>query len=227
MRGTLLNTAAVLVGATMGLTLGGFIHAEYQVLTQAAIGIGVIGMGIKLSLESKNVLIPVGSLILGVLFGHLIGIQNGVEALGSAAKGWFGDSSGTFESAFVTPSLLFCVGPMTLLGCLEDGLEGKIELLGLKSILDGVSALFFAATLGPGVLLSAVTVFVVQAPLTLAAKQLAPLRKKPYLLAEISATGGLILMVIGLNLLGVTKLPSADFIPALLFAGLSAKFFAR
>lgn len=184
-------------------------------------------MGIKMSLESKSVLIPVGSLILGVLCGHLLGIQAGIEGLGTAAKGWFGGSENTFEAAFVTPSILFCVGPMTLLGCLEDGLEGKIELLGLKSLLDGVSSIFFAAALGPGVLLSAATVFLIQTPLTLAATQLAPLRDKPNLLSEITATGGLILIIIGLNLLGVIKLPSADFVPALLFAGMSAKFFLR
>ncbi len=171
------------------------------------------------------ILIPIGSLILGVLVGHFVGIQHSIESLATTAKDWLGSESSSFEAAFVTPSILFCIGPMTLLGCLEDGLEGKIELLSVKSLLDGISSIFFAAALGGGVLLSAVTVLLVQAPLTLGAKKLAPIRQKPALISEISATGGMILLVIGFNLLQITKLPSADFLPALIFAGLFANYF--
>jgi len=184
-------------------------------------------MGIKMFLDSKNVLIPVGAMILGGLFGHWIGLQVAMEALGEWAKRQLGSNSGTFQEAFVTTSILYCVGPMTLLGCLEDGLEGKVRLLGLKSLLDGVSSFFFSAALGVGALLSAGTVFIVQTPLTLGARAIRRLAEKPHILSEITGSGGLILVAIGLRLLDVKILPTADFLPALLFAGIAGSVFLK
>lgn len=222
-RGTLLNVAAVVAGSLIGLAVGARLPIEYKDLAQAAVGIGSIAMGFKMLLDTKNILIPVGSLILGVLLGHLLGLQAGVDALGAWARDSFGSSSSTFQEAFVTTSILFCVGPLTLLGCLEDGLEGKIRLLALKSMLDGITSLFVAAALGIGVLLSAATVLIVQGSLTLLARTLRPLLERRYIIDEMSAAGALILAVIGLNLLKLTSLPAADFLPALLFAAVAAK----
>ena len=224
-KGTLLNAAAVLAGGLIGLAAGSHLPPEYKTLAQALIGIGVLAMGLKLFMASENVLIPVGALILGGLLGHLIGLQAGMDALGKWGQETVGGGSSTFQEAFVTPSILFCVGPMTLLGCLEDGLEGKIHLLGIKSILDGISSIFFAAALGPGVLLAAGTVLIVQVPLTLGARKLRFLVKKPHMLNEITASGGMILVAIGLGLLDIKKLPTADFLPALVLAGVVAAIF--
>lgn len=199
---------------------------DLRPLSQAAIGIGVVALGFKMFLESKNVLIPIGSLILGVIVGHLLRIQAGIDILGSFAERKFGGGSG-FQESFVTSTILFCVGPMTLLGCLEDGLQGETRLLSVKSILDGVSSVFIAATVGMGVFLSALSVFIIQGGLTLGAKQFTGLSKRTDILAEVSAAGGLILPLIGLNLLGVLKLPTADFVPAILFAGLFTHYFGK
>jgi uncharacterized membrane protein YqgA involved in biofilm formation len=215
----------VVAGSLIGLAVGSGLPDDYRTLAQAAIGIGTLAMAIKMLLETKNILIPIGSLIFGVLLGHLIGIQAGVDALGAWAKEAFGSSSDTFQEAFVSTSILFCVGPLTLLGCLEDGLEGKIRLLALKSMLDGITSLFVAASLGVGVLLSAGTVLIVQGSLTLLAKRLRPLLEARHIIDEMSATGALILVTIGLKLIAVTDLPSADFLPALVFAGIAAKLF--
>jgi uncharacterized membrane protein YqgA involved in biofilm formation len=176
-------------------------------------------MGTKMFLSSRNPLIPIGSLIGGGLLGHLLGIQSAIDALGSWAEQATGGGEG-FAAVFVATSILFCVGPMTLLGCLEDGLEGRFHLLAIKSILDGISALFFAAASGPGVLLSAGTVLLVQIPLTLGARSLRFLSEKRSILDEMTAAGGLILMAIALGLLELKSLPTADFIPALALAAM-------
>lgn len=176
-------------------------------------------MGIRMFLTTQTILVPIGALIVGGLLGHLMGIHFGIEALGNTFEQKFSSTKdSTFQQAFVVPSILFCVGPMTLLGCLEDGLSKRYQLLGLKSLLDGISSIFFAATLGAGVLLSAGTVFVVQAPLTLGAKKLRVLSERKELLDETTSAGGLILIPIGLGLLGLIQLPTADFIPALAIA---------
>lgn len=177
-------------------------------------------------LESRVVLIPIGSLIAGVIAGHLLRVQAGIDLLGSWAQQSFGAGSG-FQESFVTSSILFCAGPMTLLGCLEDGLARKTRLLGVKSILDGVSSVFIAATVGLGVFLSAGTVLIVQGALTLGAKQLKRIASRPAVLAEMSSVGGLILCLIGLDLLDIVSLPTADYLPGLLIAGTIANYVSR
>lgn len=210
-----------MAGTGIGLAARGHLPEQYHEIALAAVGLGTLGLGLKMFMSSRNVLIPVGALIFGGLLGHLLGLQAGVEALGAWAKSTFG-GGGRIEEAFVTTSILFCVGPMTLLGCLEDGLEGKIHLLGIKSILDGISSVFFAAALGWGVLLSAVTVLVVQGSLTFGARQLRGLLSRRDALDETTAAGGGILLAIGIGLLGLRSLPSADFLPALVIAGAAA-----
>ena len=216
-----------MAGGLTGLAIGKALPQDYQGLAQSAIGVGTLAMGIKLFLESKNILVPIGALILGGMIGHLLGFQDGINALGMWAQEQFGDTSGKFQEAFVTTSILFCVGPMTVLGCLEDGLQGKIRLLGLKSILDGVSSVFFAASLGIGVLLSAGTVLLVQGALTLGARSMRKIAESEHILSEITGSGGLILIMIGLGLLELRALPTADFLPALLFAGIAGSLFLK
>ncbi len=217
-RGTLLNTATVLAGATIGLAASQALPESYERLALAAVGLGTLALGFRMFGSSKNPLVPIGSLIVGGLLGHFLGIQSAIEQLAAWAQSTIG-RGGRVEEAFVTTSILFCVGPMTLLGCLEDGLEGKIHLLGIKSILDGISSVFFAAALGWGVYLSAGTVLIVQGGLTLGARALRPLTERPMTLDESTAVGGCILLAIGLGLLGVVQIPSADFLPALFLAG--------
>ncbi|MBA3725300.1 MAG: DUF554 domain-containing protein [Armatimonadetes bacterium] len=209
-----------MAGGLLGLAGREHLPSTYKDLSQAAIGIGTLAMGVKMFLSTRNPLVPIGSLIVGELIGHLLGFQAGIEAFGAWAQAAIGGGEG-FSAVFVATSILFCVGPMTLLGCLEDGLEGKIHLLGIKSALDGVSSVFFAAASGPGVLLSAGTVLAVQTPLTLGARRLRFLAEQRRILDEVTATGGLILIAIGLNLLDLKAIPTADFIPGLVLAGLA------
>jgi len=187
----------------------------------AGVGIVNIGLGLKMLFASKNILIVVGAIATGVIIGFSLGLQNGIESFGEwvkAAVGASGDRS--FVDVFVGATLLFCVGPMTILGCIQDGLEGKIDLLAVKSVLDGFMAMFFATFSPAGIFATAVVVLVFQSLLTFAAAPLRPVTKDEELVSELNATGGVLLVAIGLGLLAIRKLPVADFLPALIIAPL-------
>lgn len=220
MKGTLLNTATVTVGSLIGLAIGKLIPAEAQQIALSGLGLVVVGIGIKMFLGSKNVLIVAGSIAIGGILGLLLHIQMGLDSLAEWVRASVG-GGGTFSEGLVAACVLFCIGPMTILGCLQDGLEGKSELLALKSTLDGVASIFLAASLGVGVLFSAVFVLVVQGAITLAAKPMSFLQSDTTLLAEFEGTGGPIMVAIGLSLLELKKIPTANYLPALILAPLT------
>jgi uncharacterized membrane protein YqgA involved in biofilm formation len=222
--GTLLNTAAVLVGALLGIALQSFLKQEWRDSAIMAIGLVTIGMGLKMFLTSKNVLFVAGSMTLGGILGTIIGINHGLDFFAGFLREHI-EMTGSFKEAILVPTLLFCVGPMTLLGCLQDALEGKSDLLRLKSILDGVSAIFFAATLGAGVVLTALFVLLIQGVLTVLASKFKTLADDESMLAEMQAVGGTMLLGIGLNLIGVTKIPVANYLPALILCPIEVKLF--
>jgi uncharacterized membrane protein YqgA involved in biofilm formation len=217
MRGTLLNTSTITVGATIGAAAGDRIPDLYKGLVLSGLGLVSMGLGIKLFFQSKNVLVVAAAVALGGILGMAIGIQSAIEGLAGWMKGEFG-GGGRFVEAIVTPSILFCVGPTTLLGCLQDGLEKKIDLLALKSTLDLFAAMFLAASLGWGVVLSALIVLVFQGALTLSAKHLRNLAADQALLDEMSGAGGVLMLGIGLGLLEIKRLPIADYLPAIFLA---------
>lgn len=224
--GTMINTATVLVGSGLGLVAGAWVPEEAKPLTLSAIGIVTIVMGLKMAGRTRQILLAVGCLVIGGLLGIILRIPTGVEALADTVKNLTG-GGGRFNEGLITASVLFCIGPMTLLGCLEDGLEGKIEILGLKSTLDLVASFFLAVTLGPGVLASALVVLVFQGALTLAARLLKPLADDQAMIDETTGVGGLILIAIGLNLLDLKKIPTEAFLPALMLAPMGAAALAR
>ncbi len=219
--GTLINTATVLAGSGLGLVAGAWVPEKAKPLTLSAIGIVTVVMGLKMAGRTKQILLAVGCLVIGGLAGVLLQFPEGVAALAGWVKNLTG-GGGRFNEGLITASVLFCIGPMTLLGCLEDGLEGKIEILGLKSTLDLVASFFLAATLGAGVLASACVVLAFQGALTLAARLLKPLADDPDLMDETTGVGGLILIAIGLNLLDLKKIPTEAFLPALVLAPFGA-----
>lgn len=221
MRGTLLNTATVAGGAALGLAVGRFIPPTYQPVVMSGMGLVSCLLGAKMFLQSKNILIVAAALAVGAVVGLALGIQEGLNAFAEWAKGALG-GGGHFTEAIITPTLVFCVGPMTLLGCIEDGAEGKIELLSIKSTMDGIGAFFFAASLGSGVLVAAVVLLVFQGAITLLAKPLQRFAKDEEAVAEITAVGGAMMLAIGLSLLEIKKLPTASYLPALVFAPLFA-----
>lgn len=226
LRGTLLNTLTVIVGSVIGLLAQSILDPRWQEIAITGIGIVTCVLGIKMALGSKNILIVVGSICLGGILGAMLGIDHGLQNFAEWARSQIG-GGGSFNEGLLTASILYCVGPMTILGCLQDGLEGKIELLAIKSTLDGVASIFLAATLGIGVLVSAAVVFVVQGLITLLARPLAPIAKREGVIDEASATGGIMLIAVGLGLLGIKDVATELFLPALILAPIATILAAR
>jgi uncharacterized protein len=227
-RGTLLNTATVAVGALIGLLIGKSLPHAYQDVAMSGLGLVTLGIGIKLFLGTKNILIIAVAVAVGGMLGLALGIHSGIESFAEWAKQTLGgQDNDRFTEGLIASSVLFCIGPMTLLGCIQDGLEGKIELLALKSTMDGIGAVFFAAATGNGILVTALVVLVVQGALTLMAGVLRPLADDEDMIGELSATGGIILMATGFGLLKIKELHTADYLPALVLAPLLVVVFRR
>ncbi|MEX2243704.1 MAG: DUF554 family protein [Fimbriimonadaceae bacterium] len=225
-RGTLLNTLTVLAGAGLGLWVGRNLREDLQAVALTGIGLISVGLGVKLFLETKNILITAIAVIGGGLIGAAVGIDVGVANFAEAMRGAIGGDE-HFSDGLITASVLFCVGPMTLLGCIKEGLERDIHLLAVKSVFDMVAAFFLAAGLGVGVLVSAAVVLVVQVLLTALARPLRRLAERPQLAAEASAAGGAIMIAIAINLLDLREVPTEVFLPALFIAPLVAPLFLR
>lgn len=217
MKGTLLNTATVIAGSLVGMLIGKFLPSEAKPMVMSALGIISTTIGLKYLLGSKNLALVAVALVVGGLLGLLGHFQQGLDDFSNWAQTQLKGGSG-FAEGFAAASILFCVGPMTILGCIQDGIEGKSEALTIKSTMDGFAAIFLAATFGAGVLLSAAFVFVVQGLLTLFASKLIFLREDPEAMNELGAAGGGILLLIGLLLLDLKKSPIANFLPALVLA---------
>lgn len=221
--GTALNTATVIAGTTIGLTLGRVISGSLQRTIRIAIGLFVIVIGMQMALKTHNALVLLVSVLLGVLIGELLRLDAGVHALGYWAERRLhrGGEPGRVSLAFITTSLIFCVGPLTILGSFLDGTKSDITLLAIKSTLDGVSSIVFAATLGWGVYLSAGSVLIVQGLLTVIAFLLhAGLTDLE--IAELTAAGGIAVLAIGLGLLELKSIKVANFLPSLVVAPLLA-----
>ena len=213
----------MLVGATLGLALGRFIPASLQQTIRIAIGIYVAVIGMQMALKTHNVLVLLVSVLLGVVIGELLRLDAAVQAIGAWAERRLsrGGEPGRVSLAFITTSLIFCVGPLTVLGSFLDGTRGDITLLAIKSTLDGVTSIVFAATLGWGVLLSAVSVLLVQGTLTLIAV-LIHAGLTDLETAELTAAGGIAVLGIALGLLELKTIRVANFLPALVVAPMLA-----
>jgi len=219
MRGTLLNTATVAVGASVGLAVGHAIPDAYKEVALHGLGLVTMGIGIAMFLRAKNPLIAAISIATGGVIGLALGIDAGIGHLAEAIRHQLGATGeSTFAEGLITSFVLFCIGPMTLLGCLQDALERKIDLLSVKATLDGIAAIFLAAALGRGVLITAFLILIFQGALTMLAKPLRPLAKDGDALSEISGAGGAILLGTGLGLIGVVDVHPANYLPAVFIA---------
>ena len=217
--GTIINTFAVLVGAGIGTLVGARLPEGMRQTAMHAIGLVTVLVGIQSFLRFDNPLVPLVSVILGLVVGELLGIDGRLKRFGDALERRFSKGGSPVSRAFVTTSLLFCVGPLTFLGSLRDGISGDYRLLALKSALDFVASLSFASVLGWGVLLSAGSVLVVQGALTLAGAVFGSFMGSPIILA-MTSTGGVLLVGLGLGLLELKEVRVANMLPALIVAPL-------
>lgn len=215
MLGTLVNTAAIVAGSLVGMTLfRGRISTSTNESIMKALALAVILIGIKNAMSGQNTMLVIFSLVIGTYIGEQLDIEGAMNRLG----GWIekrlkGTDSG-FSKAFVTTSLIYCVGSMSILGALESGLKGQHEILFAKSMLDGVSSIIFSSTLGIGVLFSSLPVLLYQGAITLGAGFLKDLLTDP-VIADMSGIGGLLIIAIGLNILEVKPIRVGNMLPAI------------
>src|SRR5215213_2982148 len=214
-----MNVLAVLAGGSIGTLAGARLPEGMCSTAMHSIGIVTLLVGISNFLKVDNVLVPLLSVILGLAVGELLNIDSRLKTLGDRLESRFSKGESPVSRAFVTTSLLFCVGPLTVIGSLQDGLNGDYSLLALKSALDFIAALAFASVLGWGVLLSAGTVLVVQGSLTLGAGFLDALITGP-MISSTTATGGILIFGLGLGLLDLKEVRVANMFPALFVAPL-------
>lgn len=217
MRGTLLNTATVVVGTAIGFKLGGSVPPAYEEVALHGIALVALGVGVKMGIGTRNPLVVVAAMALGGILGIAMGLHEGVVQLAAWSQVHIG-GHGRFAEGIVTSFVLFCVGPLTLLGCLEDGLERKIDILGVKSTMDGISSFFLAAATGAGLFVTAALLLVFQGTLTLFAKSLKPLVDHPSALAEATSAGGALLVATALGMLGIKDLHTTNYLPAIFLA---------
>jgi uncharacterized membrane protein YqgA involved in biofilm formation len=217
--GTAINIVTVLAGGTLGMVIGARLSEGMRETAMHAIGLVTVLVGIQSFLRFDNPLVPLVSVIFGLVIGELLGLDEALQRFGDALERRFSKGGSPVSRAFVTTSLLFCVGPLTVLGSLQDGISGDYRLLALKSALDFVASLSFASVLGWGVLLSAGSVLVVQGGLTLAGALFGSFMSEPMILA-LTSTGGVLLLGLGLVLLSLKEVRVANMLPALVVAPL-------
>ncbi len=222
----MLNTATVATGAIVGGLAGNVIPPGYHSIALNGLGLVTSLIGVRMFFQSKNAVVVVAAIALGGILGAALGISHMFYVFSEWARQHLG-GGGTFNQTLIGTSVLFCVGPMTLLGCLQDGIEGKFEILALKSTLDGIAAIFFAAVDSKGVLATALVVLVVQGTLTLAARRLQKFAKDEHLIAEATAAGGALILATGLGLLEIKKMPVETYLPALILAPVFAAIARR
>ena len=214
---TFVNCATVIVGSLIGLILHAKINESFKHIVYVGAGMVSLILGIKMGLVTTRIVFLALALILGGILGQWWNVEGGILRLGEFLKKRFAkkDTGKDFAGGFLNASVLFCVGAMTLVGAFKAGAEGDYDLILTKSVMDGFMAIMLTAAMGIGVAFSAITILVYQGGITLLAGVLQPLVNE-LLLNELTAVGGILVIMIGLNLLGLSKLKTANYIPALL-----------
>ncbi len=215
---TIINCAAVLIGSLIGLLFNKRITEQLKTVIYTGIGMFTLVIGIMMALETTRILFVGLSIVIGGLLGSWWKVEGGVLKLGEHLQSRFGGTGrgegGTFALGFLNASILFCVGAMTIVGAFRAGAEGNYDLILTKSLMDGFMAILLSAAMGPGVAFSVIAILVYQGGLTLLAGLIAPYVSE-LVLSELSGTGGILVMMIGFNLLKLKDVKTGDFLPAL------------
>ena len=227
MLAVIVNVAAVLIGSSVGLLCKKGIPQKYTDAILTGIGLCTVYMGISGALQGQNTLVLILAMVLGAITGTAIDIDGKIERLSGTISAKFGGNNEktSFTEGFVTACLMFCVGSMTIVGSFNAGLNSDYEMLFTKSLLDFISSIVLAASLGYGVLASSVFVLVFQGALVLLAGVLQPLLNAAAI-AEIICAGSVVMIALGLNIMGITKIKTANYLPAILYAPLFTALFA-
>lgn len=213
---TIINAAAIVLGSIIGLFIRKGIKDEYRNIVFTAAGLTSLTIGIQMALKTTHILAFALALMIGGLVGTMLDVEGGIERLGERLKQRFASKSeGAFAAGFLNGSVLFCTGAMAILGSFQAGTEGNYSLILTKSVLDGFVSIIFASAMGVGVAFSALTVFVYQGALTLLSGSIRPY-VSDLMLAELTATGGALIIMIALGLLGIKSFKTGNFLPAIL-----------
>jgi hypothetical protein len=224
--GTLINAAAVIIGSLVGTLLHARLPRRLAEVAFQGIGLFTLFIGFRMAARTEHLLILIFSIVLGALSGELLNIDRHLNRFGDWLKTRLKSTSARFTEGMVTAFLLFCMGSMTVLGAIEEGLGSKPNLLIAKSVLDGFAAAALAGSFGIGVLFSVIPLLVYQGTLTLFAGSLRPVLADA-VVREITAAGGLILLGLGINILEIRQLKVLNMLPALVVAGILAGLFLR
>lgn len=216
--GTLVNTATVIAGSTIGLFLGNILPERLRDTVMKGLGLCTLFIGITGMLGGENALITIISIAVGTVIGELCDLDGRLNHFAGRLEKKFQKTGGktSLAEGFVTASLVFCVGAMTIVGALNDGLTGDHTMLFTKATLDFVSSMIFASSLGIGVLMAAAAVFVIEGGIACLASLVAPiLQQNASVIPEMTVVGSVLIMGLGLNLIGVTKLKVMNYVPAI------------
>jgi uncharacterized protein len=222
--GSLVNAAAIIVGGAIGLALHGRFPARARLIVFQALGLSVIVIGMQMALKMTQPLLVIFSLIIGGLIGELLNIEDFLERMGNRIKRLTKSQNNLFTDGLVTAMLIFCVGSMAILGAFDEGLRGDPKILFTKAMLDGFTSIALASTYGAGVLLSSIPVFLYQFSLTLLAGSVQQFFT-PELITQLTATGGVLILGIGLNLLELLRIRLSNLLPSLVIVVILSMIF--
>ncbi len=215
MIGTLVNTLTIIVGSLLGLLIKGGIPKRFDDIIMKALGLSVLFVGIEGSLKTTETLLLIISLVAGAIIGEALDIDKWLNELGKRIESQFKKKGrgGNIAEGFVSASLLFCVGSMAIVGAIQSGLEGNHTMLYIKSMLDGITSIIYTSTMGIGVIFSAGAVFLYQGAIALGASFLGTVLDTTQI-ANIGGIGSVLIIGLGLNLLGITKIKVGNLLPA-------------
>ena len=217
MIGTIVNSGAILAGSMIGIAGGQHLSGRMRAIIMNALGLSIVVVGLHMALTGENLIATIGCVLLGAITGELLKIETWIETLGELLKRRFRSDSSTFVEGFVSASVLYLTGVLVIIGPIQDGTVGDASTLYIKSLLDGFASMALASTLGIGVAFSALPVFIVQGAITLLAASLLFIQE-PHVLNAVTATGGVLILGIGINILEIKKIPVGNFIPAIFYA---------
>jgi hypothetical protein len=215
MLGTIVNSLMIIIGAALGMLFKKGIKEGYKNTIMDGIGLSVLLIGISNALEFENLVVVIVSIVIGSIIGELIDINKRLNNLGDRLQSKFKNEEGNFSKGFVTASLVYCVGAMAIVGAIQSGLTGNHQTLYAKAVLDGITAIIFASTLGIGVMFSSLAVFLYQGTITIFASSLSVILTE-IAINEISSVGGILIIAIGINLLGLKEIKIANMLPAII-----------
>jgi len=211
LQGTFVNIAAIIAGCLVGRWAGRYLSARMRQTLMIGLGLAVLLIGLQLALQSQQIMIVIGGLIFGGLIGELLGIEKRLEEFGLHLQKRF-SGMGKIAEGFVTASLLYCVGAMAIMGALQDGMGGEPTILYAKAALDGVASIALTSTLGIGVIFSVIPLLLYQGGITLIAELAQTILTEP-VITEMNAVGGLLIVAIAIDLMGIKRLPVGNLLP--------------